>query len=208
MEGLMRAREKSKAIVNKFFNNLEAGVLEEDAREELGKMIHAAGAEKLWHPSKVRFGRNTLKSFRDLSEPHTRLKESDICFVDIGPVFNGYEGDYGATFVLGENQEQMNIRDAAEKVFMEVQDHWRMNNISGHELYEFAQERAQTHGAVLNLSMDAHLLAEFPHALTYKGSLRDKKTCIETKTWVLEILLRHPNLPFGAFYEDLLIHRG
>ena len=54
-----------------------------------------------WHDVYVRFGSNTLKTFGAESDPGIVLKENDIFFIDIGPVWGETEGDGGDTFVVG-----------------------------------------------------------------------------------------------------------
>ena len=49
----------------------------------------------------MRFGSNTTKNFDDPSEPGVVLGENDIFFIDIGPIFDGCEGDAGDTVAVG-----------------------------------------------------------------------------------------------------------
>jgi hypothetical protein len=53
--------------------------------------------------------------------------------------------------------------------------------------------------------MSGHRLSEFPHAAHHKGALADAPFTPSPGLWMLEIQLRHPTRPFGAFYEDLLL---
>src|ERR1700689_5016459 len=48
-------------------------------------------------------------------------------------------------------------------------------------------------------------LGDFPHEAHYDGSLADADIRPNPNLWVLEMAIRHPTRPFGAFYEDLLL---
>jgi methionyl aminopeptidase len=44
-----------------------------------------------------------VKDFEDTSERDVRLRDGDIFFIDIGPIWGDTEGDGGETFVVGQN---------------------------------------------------------------------------------------------------------
>jgi hypothetical protein len=50
----------------------------------------------------------------------------------------------------------------------------------------------------------AVIISEFPHKAHYDGALIEQNFVPSPDLWILEIQLRHPTRPFGAFYEDLL----
>ena len=58
---------------------------------------------------------------------------------------------------------------------------------------------------MLNLEMDGHRISDFPHAAIFDGSLADMDFAPAMGLWVLEIQLRHPSKPYGAFFEDILL---
>ena len=63
------------------------------------KTLRAKGSRKFWHPVHVRFAENTLLGYKEKSYIDLVLQENDLFFFDIGPVFEGHEGDYGQTFL-------------------------------------------------------------------------------------------------------------
>ena len=87
---------------------------------------------------------------------------------------------------------------------------------AGHECFVFRAEEgaaasdligvaeAADRGWLLNLEMTGHRVSEFPHKAHYDGALIDQRFAPSPGLWILEIQLRHPTRPFGAFYEDLL----
>lgn len=199
------ARKKTWELVYAIAAQVKPGQTEKDV-EELSKSIFAEfGVEKKWHPSKFRFGVNTLKSFREVSEPGVVLQENDLFFVDIGPVFNDHEGDCGKTFAVGNNKEHHDVVKASEEIYNVVKNCWKETGKSGAELYEFAMDEAKKRGYIMTLtSADGHRIGDFPHAIHHKGSLVDFNEKPSSQRWILEIQIRHPEKPFGAFYEDML----
>jgi methionyl aminopeptidase len=86
-----------------------------------------------------------------------------------------------------------------------VRKQWFSQGITGHELYDYAIETAGTYGWNLNLDLSGHRLSDYPHSAQYDGPLADVDFRPNPNLWVLEIAIVHPDRPFGAFYEDLLL---
>ena len=201
---ILTARSRTWEAVAAISERIQAGMLEEDAMRMTQALLLEMGFSKNWHRVHVRFGKNTLMPYGTPSEPNTRLGENDIYFLDIGPVWNGYEGDAGATFVTGNNPEMLRCKNDCRMLFDRVKTEWSHGNLGGIALYDFASKQAGLMGWKLNLDVNGHRLADFPHALYYKGALTDVEWSPASHIWVLEIQIRHPEKDFGAFYEDLL----
>lgn len=58
------------------------------------------GTRKHWHQRLPRIGKNTVHPIFD-KVPDVELKEDDIVFMDLGPVFGDIEADFARTYVLG-----------------------------------------------------------------------------------------------------------
>jgi Xaa-Pro aminopeptidase len=200
-----KARARTWELVYALAKEVRPGHTEKDIEELSKTLFQEFGVEKKWHPSKIRFGVNTLKSFREISEPDVVLKENDLFFIDIGPVFYGHEGDCGKTFSLGTNKEHQDVILASEDIYNEVKMCWKETKKSGKELYEFAKTCAQKRGYIMTLAGAAgHRIGDFPHAIHHKGLLQSFNEKPAVQRWILEIQIRHPEKPFGAFYEDML----
>jgi Xaa-Pro aminopeptidase len=180
------------------------GMTEADGHALINEVLAKKGATKFWHPHKFRIGPNTLMSFREASTPGIKLKSDDLFFIDIGPVFLDHEGDYGETFVIGDRLEYFDIANASKKIFGNVKKVWQDKALSGQELFVFAEEEARRQGYKLNLKMKGHRIGDFPHAIHHKGPLSELEGCPVSDLWVLEILIRHPEFEYGAFFEDIL----
>lgn len=198
-------REKSWEILNALSKQIRPGMTEADGHEVYKKLCADFGVEKNWHPPKIRFGANSIMSFRELSDSSVVLKNDDIFFLDIGPIIHGHEGDVGKTFVLGNNSEYSRISKDAEEIWQIVGSHWRENKVKGQELYAFANKQADDRGWKLNLTgANGHRIGDFPHHVFHRGSLQDFEAVAIPDRWILEIQLRHPENKFGAFFEDVL----
>ena len=197
------ARDVARDMAHELASKIKPDMVEDDAHELYKKICLKHGVEKNWHPAKLRFGPNTLKTFKEPSDPYT-LQEEDIFYVDIGPVIDGHEADYGETFVLGSNFEHKHVADCSKKIFDEVSEYWHKTKTRGPALYEWATARAKEYGYHLNMGSDGHRIGDFPHHVFFKGAIIECDEELLPNAWILEIQLDHPKLKFGAFYEDIL----
>lgn len=76
----------------------------------------------------------------------------------------------------------------------------------GQALYAFAETRAADMGWRFNQATRSQRLGDFPRAGYKGGDLADLDASPSRGLWILEIQVVHPDLPFGAFYENLLDH--
>jgi hypothetical protein len=92
-----------------------------------------------------------------------------------------------------------------ETIWKRVRDHWSKTQDSGAKLYAFASQQAQELGWVLSLhEANGHRIADFPHVAKQRGTIEELDFKPAPSRWILEIQIKHPTRPFGAFYEDLL----
>ncbi|MES2855451.1 MAG: ERF family protein [Bdellovibrionota bacterium] len=184
--------------------DLRPGMTELDAHKILKERIAESGAEKIWHPSQIRFGKNTIHSFGEKAEP-VPLNENDHLFMDIGPVYDGYEGDVGATYVLGNDPHLTRLSEDSKIIFDEVKKHWSTTGTTGEALYAFAEESARSRGWKLNPNgASGHRVSEFPHSAHYRGKLKSFERQPTPYRWILEIQLFDETRKLGSFFEDLL----
>jgi methionine aminopeptidase len=197
------ARDVARDMAHELASKIKPDMVEDDAHELYKKICLKHGVEKNWHPAKLRFGPNTLKTFKEPSDPYT-LQDEDIFYVDIGPVIDGHEADYGETFVIGSNFEHKHVADCSKKIFDEVSEYWHKTKTRGPALYQWATTRAKEYGYYLNMGSDGHRIGDFPHHVFFKGAIIECDEELLPNAWILEIQLDHPKLKFGAFYEDIL----
>ncbi|MDE1184732.1 M24 family metallopeptidase [Paraburkholderia sp.] len=205
LESMKVARDKTWDVVDRMSRIVRPGMLESEANVECKKLLVELGMDRIWHPILIRFGENTLKTFKQRADVDPRLNDDDIFFIDLGVVWDAHEGDAGATFVVGNDADMQACATAAKTVFDDVEQHWRSTGAGGKALYDYAAERAAALGWKLNLDIKGHRVSDFPHAIFKAGDLGSFESCPDAGLWILEIQLAHPTRPFGAFYEDLLI---
>ncbi len=199
------ARAQTWQAVDNIAAAIQPGMRESEANLRGKAILEQMGMDRIWHPVLIRFGENTLRTFKERSETDPVLGENDIFFVDLGVVWDRHEGDAGATFVTGDDAEMKRCAEAAKIVFDEVASHWRSTGCSGAALYDYAAGRAHAHGWRLNVDIKGHRVSDFPHAIYKAGNLGDFDQAPAAGLWILEIQIAHPTRAFGAFYEDLLV---
>jgi gamma-glutamylcyclotransferase (GGCT)/AIG2-like uncharacterized protein YtfP len=205
LQSMQHARTLSQRAVRQIASGMRPGITHAQAHDLAMATLHKLEMERNWHPIVIRFGQDTLKTFREQSDPASVLGAQDIYFIDIGPVWEGHEGDAGDTFVTGDDPQMHACAEAARTLWHDVAARWRADRLSGEALYAYAAERAEAMGWRLNLDIKGHRVCDFPHAIYQAGRLGDFGLCPGTGIWILEIQIAHPTRPFGAFYEDLLM---
>jgi Xaa-Pro aminopeptidase len=201
------ARQSTWQMIDEIAALLKPGMTESEAIRLANKQMAERGVRKFWHRTHIRFGASTILSFEDPYKEGVTLNEDDIVNIDIGPIWNGIEGDAGCPIVFGNDPQKTAIAAAAKSVFEDVRRKWQNGLVSGNDLLNFAEQRTQELGYVLHPTyVKGHRLSEFPHKIYSNGqTLFDLKTHPLSKRWVLEIHICDVDYKFGAFYEDLLL---
>jgi len=203
LDQFFRAQEKTKKLVYEFSQTIIPGMNEKKTHALFEEFLSNNQIDKKWHPTKLRMGPNTTKSFREESIDYT-LKENDLFFFDIGPVFYDHEGDFGQSFSVGNDLLLKDLSLAPEYIFNLTKNAWKENDLSGIALYEYAQNEALKLNLKLNTNMYGHRLGDFPHALYSREKLGAIDQILSPHLWVLEIHLIDERLNRGAFFEDTL----
>jgi len=209
-EEMARCQRKTWDVLYQLRDRLAPGMSEAEATAIYLELQRAAGAEKYWHPPKIRFGKNTLCAFRDPSDPEVRLQDTDVFFLDIGPIFDGYEGDCGQTFFVGDTnsprgEAARRVIAKCEEIFALVKARFREGRTNGPKLYAYAEELAVAAGyELVGDGANGHRVSEFPHAAYFRGPLRGFARVPALNRWILEIQVRDRKNNIGAFFEELV----
>ena len=191
------------------------------SEKQLSKEIWDLGGKRHnvrthWHKRIVRSGPHTLFPYTEETEDRV-VEADDILFIDLGPVFEAWEADFGRTFVLGNDPIKHKLRDSLEPVWQTVKSRYREDpNMTGEQLYAIACEEAKKAGWEFGGHMAGHLVGLFPH----ERIPRDMVTFYVTKDnqlsmgsldkngmkrhWILEIHLVDRARQIGGFFEQLL----
>lgn len=223
-------KERERAEYLKDAQNKAVGLFEEIGRDlvragisekALSDEIHALGTKRHgvrthWHKRVVRSGPNTLFPYAD-NPPDRVIQEDDILFVDLGPVFEAWEADFGRTFVIGDDPVKKRIRDSLEPIWLDVKSRFDANtDITGEELYDIACNAAKDAGYDFGGPHSGHLVGDFPHERIPNDKITlyittgndkamrslDKKG--NNRHWILEIHLVDKERQIGGFFEQLL----
>jgi methionyl aminopeptidase len=205
LEDLLAVRARTRKAVHMIADQITPGMSEDQAKVVARSTLASLDMRRGWHHIIVRCGSNTTKDFMERSDPGVILQDNDIFFVDIGPVYGDVEGDAGDTFVLGQDPLHLKAKTDVRQIWEVVRAKWFAEQISGLGLYEFAVRTAEEFGWKLNMDLSGHRLSDYPHSVHYDGPLADVGFKPSANLWVLEIAIAHPDMTFGAFYEDLLL---
>jgi Xaa-Pro dipeptidase len=216
---LLQAQQKA----DQLFKQVEAqGIISPNALESrINQDIYDLaermfGISTYWHKRIVRAGTNTLAPY-DENPPDLVVGEDDIVFLDLGPVFERWEADFGRTFVLGSDPVKLKLRDDIEKAFANGKQYFnRHPEITAAELYRHAQKLAKDYGWEYGGPIAGHLLGQFPHeripgdkVTLYvhpdnPNKMRGVDTQGQERHWILEIHFVDRARKIGGFYEELL----
>src|SRR5208282_2858788 len=131
------------------FNEIEArglirpGVTESALNADIYALAEQMfGITTYWHKRIVRAGRNTLLPYAE-NPPDLTIGTDDILFLDLGPVFENWEADFGRTFVLGSDPLKHKLRNDVGQAFADGKRYFNENqDITSCELYGYAKSLA------------------------------------------------------------------
>jgi len=211
---------QTKAV--RLFEEIERDIIRPGVSEKtLSNEIHELGAKRHnirthWHKRVIRSGPNTLQPYGE-NPPDRIIQEDDIVFVDLGPVFEAWEADFGRTFVLGDDPIKKKLRDSLEPVFNTAKARFQQNpDMTGEELYAIACDLAREYGWEFGGHIAGHLVGDFPHERIPRDKIRlfiipgnvermsELGSNGHKRHWILEIHLVDRERQIGGFYEQLL----
>jgi Xaa-Pro dipeptidase len=162
---LLQAQQKAddlfKAIENEGI--IRANVLESRINQDIYDLAERMfGIATYWHKRIVRAGRNTLAPY-DENPPNLTVGEDDILFLDLGPVFEEWEADFGRTFVIGSDPVKLKLRDDIAKAFAEGKKYFQDHpDVTGMELFKYAEKLAEQYGWEFGGAIAGHLIGQLP----------------------------------------------
>lgn len=202
---LVQARNKTLEVIECAFEKVKPGMSEAEMLGEIVKIQKQLGLDKSWHAPQIRFGENTIQPYGKPGIKTITLKENDILFLDLGLVYQDHEGDVGRAYHIGDDEDMKRCCEDVKTLWHLVRDRWSESGLSGQELYDFASQKAEEMGWVLNFQKaNGHRISDFPHAAKMRNSIQACDFKPQENRWILEIQIIHPSKQFGAFYEDLL----
>jgi Xaa-Pro dipeptidase len=217
--GLLEAQNKAEALFLEVdrLRLIRPGITEGElnaAIYSLAKEMY--GISTYWHKRIVRAGANTLLPY-DENPPDLMLKDDDILFLDLGPVFEEWEADFGRTFVLGNDPMKLKLREDVGLAFAEGKKYFEENSeVLSSELFAYAEGLAARFGWEFGGPIAGHLVGQFPHERIAGDKvhlyvhpesdlrMRDLDEQGQKRHWILEIHFVDRALGIGGFFEELL----
>jgi Xaa-Pro aminopeptidase len=195
---------------------LRPGVLDSEASNAVRDLAaERFGVSRHWHKRLIRSGPNTLQPYQE-SPPDRAMTEDDIIYGDFGPVFDGWEADFGRTWVLGSDPTKLRLRDDLPDVFAAGKRFFSADpDITGAQLYAEVVRLANERGWEFGNYHCGHVVGEFPHenfpervdSLISGDSVKPMRRTDPSGRighWILEIHLVDRDREIGGFYEELL----
>ena len=212
---------QSKAV--ELFNQIEArelirpGITEKDLNADIYALAKEMfGINTYWHKRIVRAGSNTLLPYAE-NPPDLTLGTDDILFLDLGPVFEQWEADFGRTFVLGSDPLKHKMQQDVGHAFAQGKRYFNETpDITSSELFSYARSMAEEFGWEFGGPIAGHLIGQFPHEriagdkvtlYVHPDSHLPMRTVDEKgqkRHWILEIHFVDREHRIGGFYEELL----
>jgi Xaa-Pro dipeptidase len=216
---LKEAQTKAEALFHEIETRglIRSGITETDLNAEIYALAKEMyGITKYWHKRIVRAGKNTLLPYDD-NPPDLIIGEDDILFLDLGPVFEEWETDFGRTFVLGSDPLKHKLRQDVGQAFAAGKKFFdETPNITSSEFFSYIASLAEQFGWEFGGRIAGHLIGQFPHEKIADDkvtlyvhpkshqpmrSLDDKGM---KRHWILEIHFVDREHEIGGFYEELL----
>lgn len=198
-------------------NILRPGVSEASASDAVRDIAaERFGVKRHWHKRIIRSGPNTLRPYSE-NPPDLVIADDDIVFADFGPVFEGWEADFGRTWVIGKNPAKLRLRDDLAEVFAAAKRFFDARpDLTAAGLFAEVERLSVERGWSFGNYHCGHLVGEFPHE-NFQGdkvnslitpanasALRRADPSGRAAHWILEVHLVDRERRFGGFYEELL----
>jgi Xaa-Pro dipeptidase len=213
--------EKKAALLFKEIENRNLVVEGKTERELNTDVFNLAfelfGIKKFWHKRIVRSGENTLLPYKENPADLT-LQKDDILFFDFGPVFEDWEADLGKTYVLGNNEKKLKLKQDVELAWKEGKAYFdeNKNKLTGAQFYQYTKELAKKYGWEYGNEHCGHLIGNFPHEqilgedeINYihpnnNQLMSEKDRNGDERFWIYEIHFIDRALKIGGFFEQLV----
>jgi methionine aminopeptidase len=156
-----------------------------------------------------------LLSYYDESADR-RIAADDIVFLDLGPVFDSWEADFGRTYALGSDPHKHRLVADLSVAFRRGKELYeRTPNLTAGALYDFVAGLASEYGWEFGAATAGHLIGHFPHERSADPKrfsirsgngqlLREADENGNQRHWILEIHFVDRSRQIGGFLEELL----
>lgn len=196
---------------------IRAGITEQALNKEIYALAKEMyGITTYWHKRIVRAGKNTLLPYAE-NPPDLSLQEDDILFLDLGPVFEQWEADFGRTFVLGSDPLKHQLKQDVSQAFADGKRFFEETPVLiSCDFFHHIVSLAEKSGWEFGGRIAGHLIGQFPHE-----KIADDKITLyvhpksnlpmrsldengQKRHWILEIHFVDRKHEIGGFFEELM----
>ena len=218
-QALLEAQNKAEALFDAVVASgmIRAGRLEGELSQDIYDLAaERFGVRRHWHKRIVRAGSNTMLGY-SVESPERRIEADDVVFLDLGPVFDSWEADFGRTYALGSDPAKHRLVSDIGVAFRKGKELYEKTpGLTCGELYDFVAGLATTSGWEFGAPTAGHLIGHFPHERlpsdpkrfsirTGNGQLlREPDAQGNPRHWILEIHFVDRARQIGGFCEELL----
>jgi len=218
-QALLDAQNKAEALFDAVVADglIQPGKLESELSADIYSLAaDRFGVRRHWHKRIVRAGPNTLLMYSEES-PDRRIEADDVVFLDLGPVFDTWEADFGRSYALGSDPDKHRLVSDIGVAFRRGKELYeRTPELTTGQLYDYVAGLATTAGWEFGAPAAGHLIGHFPHERLpsdpKRFSIRPGNTQLlrepdaqgNPRHWILEIHFVDRARQFGGFFEELL----
>jgi Xaa-Pro dipeptidase len=199
-------------------NLIVSGKSEKELNQEIYNLaFELYGIKKYWHKRIVRAGKNTLLPYSN-NPSDLIIEKDDIIFIDFGPVFEEWEADFGRTYVIGQDQCKLKLKQDVEKAWNEGKEYYLNNKarITSSDFYYYTQNLAKKYGWEYGNEHCGHLIGNFPHekilgdeTINYihpdnHNLMSELDILGQERFWIYEIHFVDNKKEIGGFFEQML----
>jgi Xaa-Pro dipeptidase len=216
---LLEAQTRAEALFHEVETRglIRPGITEKGLNADIYALAQELfGITTYWHKRIVRAGKNTLLPYAENPPDHT-IGEDDILFLDLGPVFEQWEADFGRTFVLGSDPLKLKMCQDIKSAFADGKQFFNDHpGITSREFFHYVESLAAKYNWEFGGPIAGHLIGQFPHEriaddkvtlyVHPKSDLPMRSLDEEGRQrhWILEIHFVDRQRGIGGFYEELL----
>ena len=216
---LRTAQDKAERLFDEIVERglIRASVSESQLNGEIFALAKEMyGISTYWHKRIVRAGKNTLVPYAE-NPPDLMIGEDDILFLDLGPVFEQWEADFGRTYVIGSDPLKLKLRDDLGTAFAEGKRYFEQTpEITANQLFAYVESMAGRYGWEFGGQIAGHLIGHFPHEKIAEDKvtlyvhpksnlpMRSLDEAGHKRHWILEIHFVDRAHQIGGFFEELL----
>ena len=181
-KSLLQAQAKARELLALIEEQqlVKIGLTEQDVSEQIFELARQRfSVTKHWHKRIVRAGPNSVLPYKANPDNRT-IEANDLVYVDLGPVFDDFEGDIGKTYLLGSDPAKRRLIADLERLFNECKGHYfKEPGQTGAMFYHYIVDQCQKAGWTYGNNSAGHLVSEFAHQQVY-GDWRITKSELTT----------------------------